>query len=125
MAEADLASTVKAGEILRRGGVRAYDRAVRAFTEGCALWWANNLDDEDVEATAGCLAKFIEDDMLPHSRQALIEAQSHEAIKAQTLGEGLQVHRLEKLNRYETHLDRKFERALTMLLKLKELRGRC
>ncbi|MEF8724022.1 MAG: hypothetical protein V5B30_16010 [Candidatus Accumulibacter delftensis] len=29
---------------------------------------------------------------------------------------------LEKLNRYETHLDRKFERTLAMLLKLKSLR---
>lgn len=46
------------------------------------------------------------------------------AIKAQTLGEGGQALRLEKLNRYETHLDRKFERTLAMLLKLKELRGR-
>ncbi len=121
-AEADLASTIKAAEILRRGGVRAYDRAIRAFSEGCAQWWDNNLDEEEVEATAECLAKFIEDDMLPFSRQAVIEAQSHEAIKAQTLGEGLQAHRLEKLNRYETHLDRKFERTLAMLLKLKELR---
>jgi hypothetical protein len=121
-AEDDLASTSKAAEILRRGGVRAYDRAIRALTEGCAQWWSNNLDDEEVEATAECLAKFIDDDMLPFSRQQVIEAQSHEAIKAQTLGEGLQAHRLEKLNRYETHLDRKFERTLAMLLKLKELR---
>ena len=36
--------------------------------------------------------------------------------------EGLQMHRLEKLNRYETYLDRKFERTLAMLVKLKELR---
>ena len=52
----------------------------------------------------------------------VLEVDSHEAIKAQTLGEGLQAHRLEKLNRYESHLDRKFERTLAMLLKLKELR---
>jgi hypothetical protein len=38
------------------------------------------------------------------------EAQFTPAIKAQTLGEGLRAHLLEKLNRYETHLDRKFER---------------
>lgn len=49
------------------------------------------------------------------------EARHHEAIKAQMLGEGLQAFKLEKLNRYETHLDRKFERTLAMLLKLKEL----
>ncbi len=121
-AEADLASTIKAAETLRRGGVRAYDRAVRAFTEGCAQWWTDNLDDEEVEATAECLTKFIEADMLPFNRLAVVEAHSHDAIKAQTLGEGLQAHRLEKLNRYETHLDRKFERTLAMLLKLKELR---
>ena len=50
------------------------------------------------------------------------EARHHQAIKAQTLGEGFQVHRLEKLSRYEAHLDRKFERTLAMLLKLTEFR---
>ena len=45
-------------------------------------------------------------------------------MRAQTLGEGLLVDRLEKLNRYETHLDRKFQRILAMLLKLKKLRKR-
>jgi hypothetical protein len=45
------------------------------------------------------------------------------AIKAQILGEGLRPHLLENLSRYETHLDRKFERTLAMILKLKDLRG--
>ena len=31
-------------------------------------------------------------------------------------------HRLDRLARYETHLDRKLERTLAMLLKLKDLR---
>ena len=121
-AEEDLAATLRAAEILRRGGVRAYDRAVRALVGNSAQWFVNNLDDGEVEATAESLAKFIDDDLLPFCRQMVVEVQSHEAIKAQTLGEGLQAHRLEKLNRYETHLDRKFERTLAMLLKLKELR---
>jgi len=30
---------------------------------------------------------------------------------------------VEKLSRYETHLDRKFERTLAMLIKLKDLRS--
>lgn len=51
------------------------------------------------------------------------EARFTPAIKSQILGEGLQAYRLEKLNRYETHLDRKFERTLAMLLKLKDLRN--
>lgn len=45
------------------------------------------------------------------------------ATKTQTLGEAVQARKLENLARYETHLDRKFERTLGMLLKLRELRG--
>jgi hypothetical protein len=51
------------------------------------------------------------------------ESRHHDAIVNQTIGEGLQAYRLEKLSRYETHLDRKFERTLAMLIKLKDLRS--
>lgn len=51
------------------------------------------------------------------------EACDHETIKNQALGEGHQDCKLEKLSRCETHLDRKFERSLAMLIKLKEFRG--
>ncbi|SFN92646.1 hypothetical protein [Nitrosospira briensis] len=58
-----------------------------------------------------------------HSRHAGTDAKRFTpAFKSQTLGEGLRTHLFEKLNRYETHLDRKFERTLAMLLKLKDLR---
>ena len=121
-AEADLTATLRAADILRRGGARAYDKALRALTTGSADSWADCLEDEDAEATAESLAKHIDDFLLPFCQGMVLEVHSHEAIKAQTLGEGLQAHRLEKLNRYETHLDRKFERTLAMLLKLKALR---
>jgi len=51
------------------------------------------------------------------------ETRHHEAIKNQALGEGLQAYWLEKLSRYETHLDRKFERVLTLLIKLEGAQG--
>lgn len=121
-AEEDLAATTRAATILQRGGVRAYERAVRALTPGSADSWADSLEDGDTAATAEDLAKYVNEFLLPFCRQMVVEVRGHEAIKAQTLGEGLQAHRLEKLNRYETHLDRKFERTLGMLLKLKELR---
>ena len=121
-AESDLAATLRAAEILRRGGARAYQRALRALDEGSAQWFANDLEDREVEATPESLAKFIDDDLLPVCRQMVVEVRGHEAIKSQTLGEGLRADRLESLNRYETHLDRKFERTLSMMLKLKELR---
>jgi hypothetical protein len=34
-------------------------------------------------------------------------------------------HKLEQLGRYEVHLDRKLERTLTILLRLKDLRQRA
>jgi len=121
-ADADLAATERAARILHRGGARAYARALRAMSPGSADSWNDALDDGEVQATAEDLGKHIHEFLLPFCRQAAVEAHSHDAIKAQTLGEGLQAHRLESLNRYETHLDRKFERTLAMLLKLKQLR---
>ena len=70
------------------------------------------------------MAQFIRESLEPLCWRAAREARYTPAIKAQTLGEGLKVHLLEQLNRYETHLDRKFERTLAMLLKLKEIRSR-
>lgn len=121
-AEDDMVATRRALEILRHGGSRAYARALRALTPGSVDWWTDKLEDSDVSATAKDLEAFVAGELTQFCRSQLVEASSLDAIKAQTLGEGLQAHRLEKLNRYETHLDRKFERTLAMLLKLKELR---
>jgi hypothetical protein len=44
-------------------------------------------------------------------------------IREQAFGEAFDPHQLERLGRYEVHLDRKLERTLAMLLKLKELRS--
>ena len=43
-------------------------------------------------------------------------------IREQAFGEALDANKLEPLARYEVHLDRKFERMLAMLLRLKDLR---
>ena len=43
-------------------------------------------------------------------------------IRSQAFGEAMDPHRLDKLARYEAHLDRKLERTLAMLLKLQDLR---
>ena len=122
-AENDLAATRKAGEILRKGGANAYQAARRALSAGLREWWDVRLSDDEGDATAESFAEFVRDELYPFCYSDLQEVQFTPAIKAQTLGEGVQAHRLEKLNRYETHLDRKFERTLAMLLKLKDLRG--
>ena len=74
------------------------------------------------QADAQSLATYIQDVLEPVLKRMEKQARYQPAIKAQTLGEGLQPHKLEQLSRYETHLDRKFERTLGMLIKLKELR---
>ena len=123
-ANATLKTTERAEAILRKGGANAYEKARRALQADSRDWFDENVEDESCKADAEGLAGFICESLLPFCYRQALEARYQPAIKAQTLGEGLQVHRLETLNRYETHLDRKFERTLAMLLKLKELRGR-
>jgi hypothetical protein len=122
-AEHDLAVTRKAASILQRGGANAYDKALKVLLPDSRDWWQTYVDDEEYPTTADGLTDFIHDHLEPLCLGIEKGARHHAAIKVQTLGEGLQAHRLEKLNRYETHLDRKFERTLAMLLKLKDLRG--
>ncbi len=122
-AQRDLEATQAAAAILRRGGANAYDNALRALLPDSREWWATYIEEDEVPETVDELAEFIRTHLEPECIRIDKEARNHEAIKAQALGEGLQVHRLEKLTRYETHLDRKFERTLAMLLKLKELGG--
>ncbi len=121
-AEDDLEATLAAAGILRQGGVGLFKRAFRALTLSSAQAWIGLVDAGDVTPSAEGLSKYIHEFLLPFCRQSVVEAHAHDAVKAQTLGEGLQADRLENLFRYETHLDRKFERTLGMLLKLKELR---
>ncbi|HMV07085.1 MAG TPA: hypothetical protein PKA30_16270 [Accumulibacter sp.] len=123
IAALDLAATRKAAAILRKGGPHAYAKARRALIQDSRDWWDQHVEEEEHPATAEGLAQFIHDSLEPICHQMVKEAQFTPAIRAQTLGEGLRAHLLEKLNRYETHLDRKFERTLAMLLKLKDLRG--
>lgn len=122
-AELDLAATKKAAAILRKGGSTAYDKARKALIQDSRDCWDELVEEESYPASAEGLTEYIREWLEPFCYQMAREAQFTPAIKAQTLGEGLRAHLLEKLNRYETHLDRKFERTLAMLLKLKDLRG--
>jgi len=67
------------------------------------------------------LLRYLEDvsEWLRTRRQ---EVERRCQVRAQALGEALDVDRLDKVARYETHLDRKLGRTLAMLLKLQEMR---
>ena len=119
----DVETTNKASAILRKGGDGAYDKALRALLPDTREWWQEYVDDEEYTADATGLAAFIIEHVTPFVHQQEKASRHHDAIVNQTIGEGLQAYRLEKLIRYETHLDRKFERTLAMLIKLKDLRN--
>ena len=119
----DLDATNKASAILREGGDRAYEKALHALLPDSRDWWASYVAEEEFSANAEGLARFIAEHLSPLCQQQEKESRHHDAIVNQTIGEGLQAYRLEKLSRYETHLDRKFERTLAMLIKLKDLRS--
>ncbi len=119
----DLDATNKAGAILRKGGDRAYDKALRALLPDSREWWETHVEEEEYTADADGLKTFIQEHLEPICHRQEKEARHHEAIKNQTIGEGLNAYKLEKLSRYETHLDRKFERTLAMLIKLKDIRS--
>lgn len=119
----DLVATQKAAAILQKGAANAYQKSRRALISDSRDWWDSCVAEEEYSESAEGLGDFISEKLEPLCLRMLQEAEFAPAIKAQTLGEGIQAHRLEKLNRYETHLDRKFERTLAMLLKLKDLRS--
>jgi hypothetical protein len=118
----DMKATQKAAAILQRGGKTTYEKALKALLPDSRAWWQEYVDDEKYEPNEEGLSDFIRFHLEPTCQSVEKGTRHHAAIKAQALGQGLQVHRLEKLSRYETHLDRKFQRTLAMLLKLKDLR---
>jgi hypothetical protein len=60
--------------------------------------------------------------VLPWFEKRRKELANRPLIRDQAFGEALDPDKLERLGRYEVHLDRKLERMLAMLLRLKGLR---
>jgi len=94
-------------------------------------WWADRLEcDPDYldegeapyQADADHLRRFIETQVLPWYGRRRTELENRSLIREQAFGESLKEDKLEVLARHEVHLDRKLERMLTMLVRLKELR---
>ena len=69
------------------------------------------------------LRRFLEGEVLPWFDNRKKELANRPLIREQAFGQALDPDKLERLGRYEVHLDRKFERTLSMLIRLRELRG--
>ncbi len=129
--DADEAMTRRALDIL--GSLRndRYGAALEALREDTREWWADmlardpaDLDRGEEPATAdeAGLRRFLEGKVLPSFETRRKELAHRPLVREQAFGEALDPYKLERLGRYEVHLDRKLERMLTMLLRLKDLR---
>ena len=123
--------TEEALRILATPSSSAYSRALAALREDAQGWWHKQLSwgphdyDEDrtpYRADAEGLKRFLEDEVLPWYEKRRRELENRPLIRAQAFGEAVDPSRLDRLARYEVHLDRKLERMLAMLFKLQELR---
>jgi hypothetical protein len=129
---ADEAMTRKALVYLRGGRNDAYELALTSLRDDTRQWWDDTLardpeelDEGEEAATADCagLRRFIEVDVLSWFEMRAKELANRPLIREQAFGEALDPDKLERLSRYEVHLDRKLERMLAMLIKLKDLRA--
>ena len=83
---------------------------------------ALNEGEEAAIADGEGLRRFLEGNVLPWFEARRKELANRPLIREQAFGESLDPDKLQPLGRYEVHLDRKFERTLAMLLRLKGLR---
>ncbi len=129
--EDDQVMTEKALQLLRAGKPDAYDKALAAVRADTRTWWQEQLEDADEDdehehpyaPDADSLQRFLEGDVTDWYDTRRKELENRPLIRAQAFAEAFDPDRFERLARYETHLDRKLERTLAMLLKLKDLRA--
>jgi hypothetical protein len=128
---ADEAMTARALAILKEGRADAQARALAELRDDTRAWWNDALswhaDEYDegeprYEPTVASLIRFLEARVNPWYEARRTELANRPLIREQAFGEALDPDRLERLSRYEVHLDRKLERTVCMLLRLRELR---
>jgi hypothetical protein len=127
----DQAMTEEAIRILASPSSSVYSRALAALRDDTRAWWEEQLgwnaddyeeDQKPYGADAESLRRFLEAEILPWYEKRRKELDHRPLVRAQAFGEAVDPNRLERLARYEVHLDRKLERMLAMLFKLQELR---
>jgi hypothetical protein len=127
----DTAMTRSALALLGTKGKGALQEALAALREDTRGWWEGILadggqghdrDGHRYAADVGSLERFLDDEVMPWLIKARARLVNRPLIREQAWGESLDANQLERLGRYEVHLDRKLERMLAMLYRLKELR---
>jgi hypothetical protein len=116
----------------------SYNDALLALDEEDQNEWINNWLGEDEEdqtqedeeqfsdeyytASTGDLLLYIED-LKKRYEKSIYELKNRSKVKHQTLGKAFFYDKeLNKYIRYESHLDKRFEKTLAMLIRLQDLR---
>jgi hypothetical protein len=123
----DQAMTQRALNILQAGGAGTYERALTAMHDETRGAWEECLaeDPEDgltYARTSEALQAWISHNWLHWYEHPIAELKHRGAIRDQALGVAYAADNLDVPARYETHLDRKLERTLAMLIRLRDLR---
>jgi hypothetical protein len=123
----DQGITQDALNILEAGGPDAYAHALAALSADTREYWQDCLSDSPDDgltytATAEALMAWIGHHWKEWFDDPLLELKYRDAIRDQALGIAYAADDLEVPARYEVHLDRKLERTLAMLIRLRELR---
>ena len=104
-----------------------YDKGLMILSEDDRNNWHNGYEGKGIhnryDTTIESLVRFVKVLREPCEKR-IYELENREKIKKQVLGRAfLSDTQLNTYSRYENHLDRKFEKTLAMLLKLKDLRS--
>ena len=123
----DQGMTQRTLNILQSGGSGTYERALAALRDDTRAAWEECLaeDPEDgltYTRTPEALQAWISHNWQNWYERPIAELQHRDAIRDQALGLAYSANDLDVPARYEVHLDRKLERTLAMLIRLRELR---
>jgi hypothetical protein len=123
--------TQRAIAVLGKKRDDSYEAALHELREDTQEWWADMLEESSTEsdpdeelftADANSLRRFLDGRVFSCFEERREEPSNRKLIREQALGETLEPDVMERLARYEVHLDRKLERMLTMLFRLREIR---
>lgn len=110
----------QAQQVLLQGGRGAGRKALETLPEELqTLWQQHQRDGENIY----CVDRFLVLEAQPWLLEQCELVKHREELRQQALGNAVATLPFESLARYEAHLDRKFEKVLTMIIKLKEMKS--
>jgi hypothetical protein len=102
-----------------------YEAYMESIDDDLMTNWKEWLGEPQYSPDIDSFKRFIKKDCIDYYQEQLSPLLVRDAIKEEALCESAEpTKRFLNLSRYETTLDRKFEKTLAMLIKLQELRGK-